>query len=272
MEGEGLHQIPVGPVHAGIIEPGHFRFTCDGETVVRLEQRLGYVHKGIDALLHGAPIAARRALAGRISGDSTVAYAFAFARAVEAALGIDAPPRGGRLRGVMAELERIANHLGDFGAICNDASFSIMLAHCGVLRERVLRAAAACFGHRLMMDRIVPGGVAADLTRRRRRRRSRALVDGSARDASPRWWNCTTRPRRCRTAPSAPASCARSWRGSSAPAAMSAAPPAAISMRAATCGYAPYDTLTFDVPVLTRGRRQRPRLDPHHAKSSRAWR
>ena len=163
VEGEGLHQIPVGPVHAGIIEPGHFRFTADGETVVRLEQRLGYVHKGIDHLMHGATITHAAQLAGRTSGDSTVAYAFAFARAVEVALGIDPPERAIWLRGVMAELERIANHLGDFGAICNDASFSIMLAHCGILRERVLRCAASCFGHRLMMDCIVPGGVAADL-------------------------------------------------------------------------------------------------------------
>jgi Ni,Fe-hydrogenase III large subunit len=163
VEGDSLHQIPVGPVHAGIIEPGHFRFTADGETVVRLEQRLGYVHKGIDALLAGAPIPRALRIAGRTSGDSTVAYAFAFCRAVEAALGIAVPPRAQALRGVMAELERIANHLGDFGAICNDAAFSLMLAHCAVLRERVLRCAAACFGHRLMMDRIVPGGVAADL-------------------------------------------------------------------------------------------------------------
>jgi Ni,Fe-hydrogenase III large subunit len=162
VEGDSLHQIPVGPVHAGIIEPGHFRFTADGETVVRLEQRLGYVHKGIEHLMHGATLEQAARLAGRTSGDSTVAYALAFARAVEAALGIEAPPRATWLRGVMAELERIANHLGDFGAICNDASFSIMLAHCGILRERVLRCAAACFGHRLMMDRIVPGGVAVD--------------------------------------------------------------------------------------------------------------
>jgi Ni,Fe-hydrogenase III large subunit len=163
VDGEGLHQIPVGPVHAGIIEPGHFRFTADGETVVRLEQRLGYVHKGIDHLLQGATIERAAQLAGRTSGDSTVAYAFAFARAVEGALGIEPPPRAMWLRGVMAELERIANHLGDFGAICNDASFSIMLAHCGMLRERVLRTAASCFGHRLMMDCIVPGGIAVDL-------------------------------------------------------------------------------------------------------------
>jgi Ni,Fe-hydrogenase III large subunit len=170
VEGDSLHQIPVGPVHAGIIEPGHFRFTADGETVVRLEQRLGYVHKGIEHLMHGATLDQAARLAGRTSGDSTVAYALAFARAVEAALGIEPPPRAIWIRGVMAELERIANHLGDFGAICNDASFSIMLAHCGILREHVLRCAAACFGHRLMMDRIVPGGVAVDLP-----------ADGSAR-------------------------------------------------------------------------------------------
>jgi Ni,Fe-hydrogenase III large subunit len=164
VDGEDLHQIPVGPVHAGVIEPGHFRFTCDGETVVRLEQRLGYTHKGVEALLEGATLADAARIAGRVSGDSTVAYAWAFARAVEAAAGQDVPRRAALLRGLMAELERLANHLGDFGAICNDAAFAIMLTHCGMLRERVLRANAACFGHRLAMDGVVPGGVAADLT------------------------------------------------------------------------------------------------------------
>ena len=162
-EGEGLHQIPVGPVHAGIIEPGHFRFTANGETVVRLEQRLGYVHKGIESLMRGATIEAAARLAARTSGDSTVAYSLAFARAVEAALGIEAPARAASLRALMAELERIANHLGDFGAICNDASFALIQAHCAVLREQVLRAAHTAFGHRLMRDRIVPGGVTADV-------------------------------------------------------------------------------------------------------------
>jgi Ni,Fe-hydrogenase III large subunit len=162
-EGEGLHQIPVGPVHAGIIEPGHFRFTANGERVVRLEERLGYVHKGIEALMAGASLEKAARLAGRTSGDSTVAYGFSFARAVEAALEIAVPPRAIYLRALMAELERIANHLGDFGAICNDASFALMHAQCGILRERTLRVAQACFGHRLMMDRLVPGGVAVDL-------------------------------------------------------------------------------------------------------------
>ena len=163
IEGEGLHQIPVGPVHAGIIEPGHFRFTANGETVVRLEQRLGYVHKGIEGLMAGATLEAAARLAARTSGDSTVAYGFAFARAVEAAFGVEAPPRATQLRALMAEMERIANHLGDFGAICNDASFALIQAHCAVLREKVLRAADTAFGHRLMRDRIVPGGVATDI-------------------------------------------------------------------------------------------------------------
>ncbi|MBZ9791065.1 NADH-quinone oxidoreductase subunit C [Rhizobium sp. 3T7] len=162
-KGESLHQIPVGPVHAGIIEPGHFRFTANGETVVRLEERLGYVHKGIETLIAGAELGKAAQLAGRTSGDSTVAYAYAFSRAVEAALGMEIPSRAVWLRGLMAELERLANHLGDIGAICNDAAFSLMLAHCGVLREWVLRAADVAFGHRLMRDRIICGGVAVDL-------------------------------------------------------------------------------------------------------------
>ncbi|MCV3210754.1 NADH-quinone oxidoreductase subunit C [Mesorhizobium sp. YC-39] len=163
-EGESLHQIPVGPVHAGIIEPGHFRFTASGETVVRLEERLGYVHKGIESLMAGAPIDRAARLAGRTSGDSTVAYSLAFAHAVEAALGTAIPRRAAWLRALMAELERLANHLGDIGAICNDAAFALMHAHCGVLRERVLRAGDAAFGHRLMRDRVVPGGVTNDLS------------------------------------------------------------------------------------------------------------
>ena len=180
VEGEGLHQIPVGPVHAGIIEPGHFRFTADGETVVRLEERLGYVHKGIERLLQGADIARGARLAGRVSGDSTVAYALAFARAVEAALGWSRRRARAGCARVMAELERLANHLGDFGAICNDAAFA---HHACPLRaccaSEVLRAADACFGHRLMMDCVVPGGVAA-ICRRRRRADRAPLIGGIA--------------------------------------------------------------------------------------------
>ncbi len=162
-EGHGLHQIPVGPVHAGIIEPGHFRFHAQGETVVRLEERLGYVHKGVAGLLAGKTIDQAARIVGRISGDATVSYALAFARAVEAATGCEVPPRAHWLRALMAELERIANHIFDMGAICNDAAFAIMLSHMGVLRERILRANDTMFGHRLLMDCVRPGGIVRDL-------------------------------------------------------------------------------------------------------------
>ncbi len=162
-EGESLHQIPVGPVHAGIIEPGHFRFTAAGETVVRLEERLGYLHRGVEGRLAGAPVERAARLAGRVSGDSAAAYQLAFARAVEAAADVQPPPRAVWIRALIAELERLANHLGDIGAVCNDAAFAIAHARFGVLREMVLRANAAAFGHRLLMDRIVPGGVTVDL-------------------------------------------------------------------------------------------------------------
>jgi Ni,Fe-hydrogenase III large subunit len=163
VEGEDLHQIPLGPIYAGIAEPGHFRFTCQGEAVVRLEVRLGYAHKGTLALMRGKTPRAAARFTARLSGDSTVAHAIAFARASEAALGVDAPPRAATLRAVMAEIERIANHLGDVGAICNDAGFAFALARFGWHREAMLRASAVAFGHRLMMDAVVPGGVVADL-------------------------------------------------------------------------------------------------------------
>ena len=162
--GDGLHQIPVGPVHAGIIEPGHFRFTANGEIVARLEERLGYVHKGIDGILTDCDLDRATRVVARVSGDSTVAASFAFARALEAAFEIAAPARAQVIRGVMAELERIANHLGDIGAVCNDAAFALLLAYGGILREKVLTACDMVFGHRLMMDRIVPGGVARDIS------------------------------------------------------------------------------------------------------------
>jgi len=163
VEGVGLHQIPVGPVHAGIIEPGHFRFTANGEAVVRLEERLGYAHKGVEALCEGADIARAGRIAARISGDSTVAYGFAFSLAVEAALGWKPPLRAQILRGVMAEIERLSHHINDVGAICNDASVVAILARCSLIREDILATAAHCFGHRMMMDRIVPGGIACDI-------------------------------------------------------------------------------------------------------------
>lgn len=251
VEGEALHQIPVGPVHAGIIEPGHFRFTCDGETVVRLEERLGYVHKGVDALMAGATLARAARLAGRVSGDSTVAYAIAFARAVEAALEVVPPARAVMLRAVMAELERIANHLGDVGAICNDASFSIMLAHCGVLRERALRAADACFGHRLMMDCVVPGGVTTDLTGEGAGALRRLVTEVRARLAPlvALYDNTASLQDRTVTTGIVQAELARRFGAGGHV--------GRASGRDFDCrrdvGYAPYDTLTFRVPTRVEG-------------------
>ncbi|MBU6444915.1 MAG: NADH-quinone oxidoreductase subunit C [Alphaproteobacteria bacterium] len=163
VEGDSLTEIAVGPVHAGIIEPGFFRFTTNGEAVVRLEQRFGYTHKGLENLMAGATLARGIDLAGRACGDSTVAYSYAFARAAEEALEVNVPPRAVWLRALMAELERMANHFGDFGAICNDAGFALMLAQCSAVRERVLRTSDTAFGHRMMRDCLAVGGVARDL-------------------------------------------------------------------------------------------------------------
>lgn len=163
VEGEGWHQIPVGPVHAGVIEPGHFRFTVQGETVIRLEALLGYAHKGTLGLMQGKSPRAAARFAARLSGDSTVAHALAFALAAENAAGVAAPPRAALLRAALLEIERIANHLNDWGFVCNDAAFAYPHARCGVLRERLLRANAAAFGHRLMMDLVIPGGLIQDL-------------------------------------------------------------------------------------------------------------
>jgi Ni,Fe-hydrogenase III large subunit len=161
--GSGVCEIPVGPVHAGIIEPGHFRFQVAGEDVLRLEERLGYVHKGIEKSAVGRDPAALARLAGRVSGDSTVAHAWAACQAMERAAACPVPPRAIHLRAVLCERERIANHLGDIGAICNDVGFAFALVQCARLREQWQRRSAALFGHRFMMDAVTPGGVARDL-------------------------------------------------------------------------------------------------------------
>ncbi len=165
VEGEGAHEIPVGPVHAGIIEPGHFRFAIVGEKVLRLEERLGYTHKGIEKRFEGMSLEQGAKLAGRVSGDSTVAYAWAYAMAVEGATATEPPSRALALRGVLLELERIANHLGDLGYLANDVSLSFGFYQFWRLKEDLLRAQARLFGHRYLMDAIVPGGVARDLAR-----------------------------------------------------------------------------------------------------------
>lgn len=251
VEGESLHHIPVGPVHAGIIEPGFFRFTANGETVVRLEERLGYVHKGVESLLNGTTPEHGVKLAGRVSGDSTVAYSIAYARAVEDALSVKVPPRALWLRALMAEMERIANHLGDIGAVCNDAAFALMLAHCGILREQVMRTAQLCFGHRFMKDIIVPGGITVDVGAQELpalqalveaiEARFPALIDLYDNTAS-------LQDRTVSTGILKPELAARFAAGGHV---------GRASGRDFDCrrspGYAPYDSLTFEVPVRSEG-------------------
>ena len=164
VDGEGGHEIAVGPVHAGTIEPGHFRFSVVGEKVLKLEERLGYVHKGIERRFTSLPILQGHRLAARVSGDSAVAFSWAYCQALEGMSGCTIPPRAVWLRAVCLELERLANHLGDLGALGNDAGFAFGLAQFSRLKENLLRAVAAAFGQRYLFDVVVPGGMAVDLS------------------------------------------------------------------------------------------------------------
>lgn len=163
VEGEGVHEIPVGPVHAGIIEPGHFRFSVVGEKVLKLEERLGYVHKGIERRFTELPLLEGHRLAARVSGDSAVANSWAYCQALEGLSGAPAPTRAAWLRALALELERIANHLGDLGALGNDAGFAFGLSQFSRLKERLLRLNEHSFGQRYLLDFVVPGGTRVDL-------------------------------------------------------------------------------------------------------------
>ncbi len=160
VQGEGIYQITVGPVHAGVIEPGHFRFSVDGETIVNLESRLFFLHKGIEKLFESMMPRRGVELAERISGDSSVAHATAFCMAVERCAGVQAPERAAWFRVVLLELERLYNHIADVGAICADTGFAIANTHAMRLREDVLRLNERLTGHRLLRGAVLPGGVA----------------------------------------------------------------------------------------------------------------
>jgi len=163
-QGIGVYEIPVGPVHAGIIEPGHFRFQAVGEMILNLEEHLGYVHKGIEKIAEGRTASELARLAARVSGDSTVAHTWAACMAMERAVRLTIPPRALMLRAIMAERERVANHLGDIGAICNDVAFAFAYYQFARLRELWQRLNQQTLGHRLLMDKIIPGGVQTDLS------------------------------------------------------------------------------------------------------------
>jgi len=162
--GDGVHEIPVGPVHAGIIEPGHFRFSVVGEKVLRLEERLGYVHKGIEKRFTQMALNDGHRLAARVSGDSAVAFSWAYCQALEGMAETRLPARALWLRALALELERLANHLGDIGALGNDAGFAHGLAQFSRLKEQLLRASEQALGQRYLMDFVVPGGTRLDLS------------------------------------------------------------------------------------------------------------
>ncbi|MER5548909.1 NADH-quinone oxidoreductase subunit C [Streptomyces sp. NPDC002589] len=160
VEGEGVYEIPVGPVHAGLIEPGHFRFSVVGETILRLKARLWFVHKGVEKLFQGRSVAAGLPLAERISGDTAVGHALAYCLAVEEATGTEVPEAAQRGRALLLELERIHNHVADLGMLCNDVGHGILNAHAQRVREQLLRLNKEVTGHRLLRGGVVPGGAA----------------------------------------------------------------------------------------------------------------
>jgi Ni,Fe-hydrogenase III large subunit/Ni,Fe-hydrogenase III component G len=160
VDGHGVYEIPVGPVHAGLIEPGHFRFSVVGETIVRLKARLWFVHRGLEKLFEGKPDTGAVELAERISGDTSAAHALAHCLAIEDAAGIDVPEGIHRLRSLLVELERLYNHATDLGALANDVGFALANAHAQHVRERLLRINFRVTGHRLLRGAIRPGGVA----------------------------------------------------------------------------------------------------------------
>ena len=158
VEGTGVYEIPVGPVHAGLIEPGHFRFWVVGETILRMKARLWFVHKGIERLFEGKEPNSGLELAERISGDTAVGHALAYCQAVEDAWHLDVPAEAMVLRGTLLELERLYNHVADIGALCNDVGFGIAQAWALSLREHLLQLNAQVTGHRLLRGGVVPGG------------------------------------------------------------------------------------------------------------------
>jgi Ni,Fe-hydrogenase III large subunit/Ni,Fe-hydrogenase III component G len=166
--GEGVFHLPVGPVHAGIIEPGHFRFGVAGEPVLYLQLRLFYVHKGIEKRFERLPWRHGLFLAESISGDTAVGHALAYAHAIERLAGVDPPPRACYLRVALLECERIYNHVADVGAIATDVAFTVPASRAQALREGLVRIQERLFGSRLLRGTVALGGVKCDLTVGRR--------------------------------------------------------------------------------------------------------
>lgn len=164
IEGEGVFEVPVGPIHAGIIEPGHFRFSVAGEPIMQLEVRHFWKHRGIEKLFEQQPLTAAAPLAERVSGDTTVGHSLAYCQAVETLLGIEVPRRARYLRSLLLELERLHNHLGDVGAICNDTAYALPHAHCGRMKERLMQLNDRLTGSRFLRGAMCVGGVTRDVS------------------------------------------------------------------------------------------------------------
>ncbi|MBP2328803.1 Ni,Fe-hydrogenase III large subunit/Ni,Fe-hydrogenase III component G [Kibdelosporangium banguiense] len=158
VEGPGVYEIPVGPVHAGMIGPGHFRFSVVGETILNLKARLWFVHRGIEKLFQGRRPRQAIELAERVSGDTTVGHALAFCQAIEDAWQYPVPAHTQRIRAILLELERLYNHITDIGALCNDVGHGILNTHAQRVREQLLRINDEVTGHRLLRGAIHPGG------------------------------------------------------------------------------------------------------------------
>ncbi len=159
VEGAGVYEVPVGPVHAGLIEPGHFRFSVVGESVIKLKARLWFLHRGIEKLFEGEDALLATPLAERISGDTSAGHALAHVLAVEDALQVAVPEPARVARAMLVELERLYNHAADIGALAMDVGFSLANSHALRIREELLRINEATTGHRLLRGAIVAGGV-----------------------------------------------------------------------------------------------------------------